>query len=132
MRIGQSDWCVESLDWAIEQSPECVSLVSPNEIGSFQISCYRKRNGVVDDADVAHFRAEAASQAPGTESSLSTFGEFAGLAVTHELDDTYWRRWWLWHGAINLFVTYDCEVAARGREDAIVDQLVASFRARTA
>ena len=132
MRLGQSHWSIESLDWAIEQSPECVSLVSPDQIGALQISCYRKRRGVVDSADICHFKAEAASQAPDAEVGEGTFGEFTGFTVTHESDDTHWRRWWLWRDATNLFVTYNCELAARGREDRIVDGLVATLRASAA
>jgi hypothetical protein len=127
MQIGQPSWSIESLDWTLDQSPECVSLLSPEGVGSLQVSCYQKRQGLVGSGDIARFREEARRDS-GLEPIEGTFGGFAGLTVSHESSGRFWRRWWLWHGATSLFITYNCEAQEQEREALIVERLVASIQ----
>ena len=128
MEVGQAHWSIESLDWEIEQSPECASFISPNGSGALQISCFRKQQGIVAERDIAWFREEALRDS-GVEPKRGTFGEFDGLMVSHEVDGRFLRRWWLWHDATNLFVTYNCESSEMSREILLAERLMASLRA---
>ena len=128
MLVGQAYWSIESLDWEIEQSPECASFISPTGSAALQISGYRKKQGVVNDKNIAQFRVEAI-QDTGLEPKRGKLGEFDGWMVSNEVDGRFWRRWWLWHGPLNLFVTYNCNSAEMSREILVAERLIASLRA---
>jgi hypothetical protein len=114
--------------WQAHDDEDCVGIVRPHGLGALQISGARKNTSVTDE-DLADFAADHLDADARTRPV--TLGDFSGIAIRYGADGIQWRQWFLRHGPVALFVTYNRAEADGGIEDADVDQMLGSLRARS-
>ena len=125
-RTGGVSWELElSPSWSSQTDEECESIYSPNGVGALQISTARKDGGVTDD-DLEDF-AENENDADAAL-NVTQLGAFRGIELSYDADGTHWRRWYLRHGPVALFATYNCSIDDKGKEDRDVNQMLSSLR----
>ena len=112
--------------WQANDDEDGVCIVRPEGLGALQISAACKNTAVTDE-DLTDFAADHLGA--GARTRPVTLGDFSGIAIRCGADRIHWRRWFLRHGPVALFVTYNCAEADRGIEDADVDQMLGSLRA---
>ena len=91
-----------------------------------QVSAAFKDSEVLE-ADLRDFAAqhlEAGASARPTQA-----GDFSGFEIAFRDGEFFQRQWYLRSGMQMLFVTYTCDVATRGVEDRVVDEILASLGA---
>ena len=127
MRIYQDSWGIETAGWSIDQSPECVTLCPADVEAALQISCHRKRSGMVTIEDLRTF---ARQRFPDSDfSSVQRCGDFDSVVAEFSAEGIYWRYWWLGHGGTHLFVTYNCDEQSKDHHNAVVDWMLSSLGA---
>ena len=114
--------------WQADDDEDCVCIVRPDGLGALQISAARKNTSVTDE-DLAGLAADHLDADARTRPV--TLGDFSGIAIRYGADRIQWRQWFLRPGPVALFVTYNCAEADRGIEDADVDRMLGSLRARS-
>jgi hypothetical protein len=120
VRYESTDWSLEVPDgWRDEQDESCTTFCGPEEVGAFQVSSYRKEDAVTD-ADLREF----AGEIPLATVSLA---RLTGFRTRFSDGETFWTKWWLRAGRQMIFVTYNCALADRGREDAEVALMLESM-----
>ena len=123
------DWSLTlAPSWQAHDGEDCVCIVRPDGVGALQISAARKNTSVTDE-DLADFAADHLDA--GARTRPVTLGDFSGIAIRYGVDGIQWRRWFLRHGLVALFVTYNCAEADRGVEDAEIDRMLGNLRARS-
>jgi hypothetical protein len=113
--------------WQGESDPECATFVSDKRLGALQISSARKDGGVTDD-DLHDFAGE--HLANGAKTKPVTAGAFTGFTFAYGDGENYWRKWFLRHGSLAVFVTYNCPVKHMHQEDPAVEAIVGSLKSR--
>ena len=111
--------------WQADDDEDCVCIVRPG-VGALQIGAAPKDTSVTDE-DLADFAADHLDAGAGTRPVA--LGDFSGIAIRQGADGIQWRQWFLRHGPVALFVTYNCAEADRGVEDADIDRMLGSLRA---
>jgi hypothetical protein len=127
MRIFQDFWGVESADWTIDQSPECITLCPASADAALQISCHRKRDGDVTIEELFSFSQERLPRE--VVAQRVQYGDFEGVYGSFTDSDVFWRNWWLAHGQTLLFVTYNCDDGKRDDHTEIVDRILSTLEA---
>jgi len=69
----------------------------------------------------------AAESPEVTEWAPARCGAFSGLEGRCEEDATQIREWYLAHGEALLYITYVCELADAGMDDAAVDEILGTL-----
>jgi hypothetical protein len=105
--------------WQANDDEDGFCIVRPEGLGALQIT----------DEDLTDFAADHLDA--GARTRPVTLGNFSGIAIRYGADRIHWRQWFLRHGPVALFVTYNCAEADRGIEDADFDQMLGSLRARS-
>jgi len=105
--------------WQANDDEDGFCIVRPEGLGALQIT----------DEDLTDFAADHLDA--GARTRPVTLGNFSEIAIRYGADGIHWRRWFLRHGPVALFVTYNCAEADRGIEDADFDQMLGSLRARS-
>ena len=126
----QSSWWSIELapGWSGQHDEECHTFVRGREpVSALQISTYRKEEGDVTDAEIKDFGVKKHLDAgcPVHPIAISTF---RGFYVSHVRDGVCWREWHLHDGRLLLFVTYNCDEAQKGIEDAEVDGMLKTIK----
>jgi hypothetical protein len=101
-------------------------MESAARVGALQISSDRKQSGDVSDEDLNAFAAEHVDA--GAKLRPVQLGDFSGYHLHFGADDTYWRHWYLRHGSVALFVTYNCPPDDRGAEDGDIAIILESLK----
>jgi len=128
-QAGGADWRLTlAPSWQASDDGDCLSIARLEGLGALQISAARKNTEVTDD-DLADFAADHLDA--GAIARPVTLGDFSGLAIRYGVDGTHWRQWFLRHGQVALFVTYNCIEADREVEEADIDQMLGSLRTRS-
>lgn len=127
MRLGRETWTILVPDgWQAWHADECATFVGDDEVGALQISAAFKESTVLD----ASLRELAADHlAAGAQARPAVAGDFTGFEIAFSDGEVFWRHWYLRHDRQMLFVTYNCELACRGQEDATVQAMLASLAA---
>jgi hypothetical protein len=126
-RFGRETWTILVPDgWEAWHNDECATLVAGDEIGALQISAAFKESAVLDE-DLMEFAAE--HLAAGAKTKAAVCGDFTGFEIAFSAGEVFWRHWYLRHGRQMLYVTYNCELALRGQEDAAVQAMLSSLAA---
>jgi hypothetical protein len=126
--FGGTFWELTLLpSWQGRPDPECESIGRPDGAGALQISAATK-DGEVTDEDLLDFAREQVIA--GATQRPVEMGPFLGIALTYVLNKSHWRRWFLRHGRVALFVTYNCALADNGTDDDDVDRMLSSLRTR--
>ena len=125
---GGSSWELTlAPSWDAQSDTECETITNATGVGALQISAARKDTPVTDE-DLAGFAQEHIDA--GAKTKPVVLGSFSGMTLRYEVDGSHWRQWYLKHGAVALFVTYNCPAADKGKEDLAVDQMLSSLKAR--
>ena len=112
--------------WNVEEKKDRVAITSEDYVGVLQISAYRREGNEVTNDDLLHFAEDELVE--GVELQNIICGEFTGIGISYLVDGSYWRKWWLWRGALLLYVTYNCSAEQRFVEMDTVDQMMNSLR----
>ena len=57
----------------------------------------------------------------------ATVGAFSGVCGTFQEDDAHIREWYVATGQVLLYITYICEVADAGMDDAAIDDILSTL-----
>ena len=132
-RITQAWWSMDSGAWDVQRSEECITLIPPDAGAALQVSAYRKNGAPVDHADHLFFGERARAESRGGSPTRAPVGEFDGITVEYEAaDGVYWIRWWLWHGRVSLFVTWNSSAAPSAQHRREVGALLSTLHVRDA
>jgi len=113
-------WSVDVPDgWRVTEHAECTTFESPAGDSAVQISAHRKEGAVTDD-DLRDF-------ADGAPLTPAAFPHFTGFQAASTGSQVFARKLWLRAGELLVFVTYTCSLGARGREDAVLDEMLRSL-----
>ena len=124
MRVLEAgDWSlVLPEEWSAERDEDVIVIGDRDGVGTIEISEFRKEAGAFDDADLPEFL-DSLLDWKDTE-----LGNFHGAASTLEEDGFAMRDWCVYAGDVLLYITYSCDVANRGMDDAAVDDLLSTLR----
>ncbi len=125
--FGDHLWQVNLPDgWIGEQETDSALLYHPDGPGTLQISAVAQSDAVT----AADLRAIAAEHLDaGAPSDAVECGDFSGFSLSYGVDEEFWREWYLRCGSTLLFATYNCDLDAEGKEDDIVELILATLRA---
>jgi hypothetical protein len=126
--VGGTWWELQLADgWSVVEHPECLTIASTDS-GAFQLSAAVKAHGVISSSEVETQCRE------GTPANAKAFpveaGEFLGLTVGYEQENTHWQRFWLANGSLLVFATYNGLHNAWRSEQSAVYAMLASLRLR--
>ena len=117
--------------WEVEEDEDRVAFfASEDGVGALQISTYWNHERSVTVEEVHDF----ASDEFGGKEVLEqvSCGDFSGLHITREVEQTHWRKWFLCAGSLMLFVTYNSSVGDRNKENATVDAVLNTLKLKDA
>lgn len=112
-------------DWSADHEAECDSLYHPDGPGILQVSALLQENAITQ-SDLKEFAKEHVDS--GASLETITAGSFDGITISYDVDENYWREWYLKAGNLFLFVTYHCPLADEGNEDDIIDTILETFQ----
>ncbi len=114
-------WSLElPVGWSGEEDDGCHTILPTQGVGAFQVSVYRKEEGVTDD-DLREFAGDIPLHA-------LRVGEFTGFRTRLSDGDTFWIKWWLRADHAMLHASYNCRLSERSEgEERVVDQIVDSL-----
>ena len=121
MRYSVPDWwSIETPDgWRVTEHLECTTFEPPTTESAVQVSAHRKDGDVTDD-DLRDFAGNALLK----PIALPHFTGFESASTEGRL---FTRKLWLRAGALMILVTYISPLAARGREDSFVEEMLRSL-----
>ncbi len=129
MRINQHFWEIETAGWAVDQSPECVTLNPYDTEAALQISCHRKHSGPVTNADLLGFAQEVAAE-QAVQPVAVVCGDFRGYEASFtDPEPRFWRHWFLAAGSVSLYITYNTSPDTSDSHTAVVDWMLSGLRA---
>lgn len=109
-------------EWEAERDEDSVLIADRDGVGCLEISELRKESGNFSESDL---------DALGLDASLAwkpvRIGPLAGLCAALVEDDAAIREWYLYAGAMLLYITYSCDLENQGMDDAAVDEILATL-----
>ncbi|MEM9313557.1 MAG: hypothetical protein AAF933_05740 [Pseudomonadota bacterium] len=123
MRVLEAgDWSLLLPDeWFADEDDGCILIGDSDEVGVLQFSELRRDEGAAAD-DLQAFLD------PGVAWSKVQCGSFEGMTGALFEDGAALREWYLLCDGLLLFITYSCDEANAGLDDAAVDELLATLR----
>lgn len=114
-------------DWIDEDDDGCIALYHPDGYGMLEITAAPQDEPIaLDDLRVmASEHLEA-----GAKPQPVKIGAFEGLEIDYDDGEFYWREWYVRHDKVMLFITYNCALGDEEREEAMVDVVLATLKAR--
>ena len=111
-------------EWWAEREDETVLIGDRDGVGCIEISELRPEAGPVDEASLA-----ALAAAIGGDSRWKPVmvAGVPGLYTEGLDEEAALREWCIGQGRIVLYITYSCELANRGMDDAAVDEILATL-----
>jgi len=130
MKTYESEWWTINFpnDWEAEEGEESIAIYSEQGVGAVQVSAARTGNGPVTDADLRDFAKEHLEA--GARTKDVNCGDFVGFYFHFGTEDMYQRQWWLRHDDTMVLVTYTAAPEDKGKEETVVDGIVASLKKR--
>ena len=126
--VGGTWWELQLLDgWCATEHPECLTLTR-SEHGAFQLSAAVKTRGAILPDEV---EAQSRKGTPETSKAVPfEAGKFIGFTAGYEEDETHWQRFWLAHGNVLVFATYNGSPECWRAEQPGVYAMLATLRPR--
>ena len=112
--------------WVAEFDEQLTPFYHPNGVGALQVSQYRKESKITE-SDVLGLASDHID-AGVKYKSIETQG-FQGITFAFGAEGRFWQHWYIYHGSLLLFVTYNCPESDRGVEKAPVESMVQSVNA---
>ena len=129
MRVNWHFWEIETAGWALDESPECVTLSPCDTDAALQISCHRKLSGPVTDEELLEFATDALAE-HGVEPSFVTCGDFRGFHGSFTDGEVqYLRHWFVAAGCVSLFITYISASEDSAAHSDVVDWMLSGLLA---
>lgn len=124
MNILETEWWSMALppEWWAESEEESILVGDRDDVGCLEFTSLHKESGEFDEAEVLAI-AEAESEQKLTWQPLS-LGDFQGVASSFVEEGAAIREWYLANGTLLLFITYSCDEANGGMDDAAVNEIL--------
>lgn len=127
--VGGTWWELQlQPDWEAEDNPECLSITRSNG-GAFQLSAAVKTAGAIVMDELEGMRARETLN--NATHSHFTAREFWGVNARYMEDETLWQKFWLAHGNLMIFATYNGLLSHWDRESADVIAMLESLRLKS-
>ena len=127
--VGGTWWELQlQPDWEARDDPECLSITRSNG-GAFQLSAAVKTAGAIVMAELEGMRAREIPD--NATHSCFTAREFSGLNASYMEDETLWQKFWLAHGNLMVFATYNGLPSHWDQESADVITMLESLRIKS-
>jgi len=130
MNIVETDyWCLMlPPEWSAEQEDGVIRIIDQDGIGELALTTLVQESGASGTNSVSALAELVAAESPEvTEWAPARCGAFSGLEGRCEEDATQIREWYLAHGEALLYITYVCELADAGMDDAAVDEILGTL-----
>lgn len=128
--VGGTWWELKLADgWQAQGDVECLTL-SRSKDGAFQLSAAVKNVGAVLPEEIEEQSRQSAPN--GTVVCSYSVGKFSGLCVSYRELGAHWQRFWLAHGNLLVFATYNGSPDAWCDEQQDVHAMLATLRPRDA
>jgi len=128
--VGGTWWELQlQPDWEAQDDLECLSIFG-SDGGVLQLSAAVKAAGEIVISELGDMRARETPD--NATHSRFTASQFWGLNASYMEDETLWQKFWLAHGNLMVFVTYNGLPAYWDREGADVITMLESLRLRSA
>ncbi|WP_439102493.1 hypothetical protein [Congregibacter sp.] len=124
MRVLEAgDWGMLIPDeWQAEQEDDAIVIGDRDGVGCIEISELHKESGDFRREDLNQFLADVSEWTPDRK------GSFEGLTASVVEDGAALREWYLFAGALLLYITYSCDEDNQGLDDAAVDDILDTLR----
>ncbi len=116
--------------WEVDDSEEAIAFLPDGvDDAALVVSSFSK-----DEAITMNDMHEAIQSAAPDGSSFTKvqLGDFAGYYTLYtEVDEegeAAWRVWCVFRRDVHLYITYDCPLARRGKDDGAVNDMLKSLR----
>jgi len=130
MNIVETDyWCLMlPPEWSAEQEDGVIRIIDQDGIGELALTTLVQESGASGTNSVSALAELVAAESPEvTEWAPARCGAFSGFEGRCEEDATQIREWYLAHGEALLYITYVCELADAGMDDAAVDEILGTL-----
>lgn len=124
MNVLETEWwsMLVPPEWWAEAEDDTILVGDLDDVGCIEMSTLHKEAGAFDAAEVLQI-ARAESPGPLEWRPLQR-GDFHGVSADFVEAGAAIREWYLYAGAMLLFVTYSCDEENRGMDDAAVDEIL--------
>lgn len=123
-----SEWWSISLPrgWSISEESDSVSLRRATQDGVLRVSAVRKPDGCVVEADFSEFIGQP-SEGCSTLQSIQT-ERYSGFSRDCERDGLALSEWWLAHGSVLVYFSYERMTGLEIDESGDVQRIIESAR----
>lgn len=124
MNVLETEWWTLALppEWWANAEEDSILVGDRDDVGCIEISTLHKEKGEFDAVAVREIALE--DSAPTLQWQPVALGEFSGVSCDYMEEDSAIREWYVFNGALLLFITYSCDEENRGMDDAAVDELL--------
>ncbi|MEZ5571975.1 MAG: hypothetical protein R3E64_08105 [Halioglobus sp.] len=124
MNVLETEWWSMALppEWWADSEEDSILVGDRDDVGCIELSTLHKEAGDFD-LDTVRAIALAESEQPVDWHAI-TLGDFVGVGCQYLEEDTAVREWYIFNGALLLFITYSCDKENRGMDDAAVDEML--------
>lgn len=124
MNVLETEWWTLAIppEWWAESEEDSILVGDQDNVGCIEISTLHKEEGMFDVQTVRGIAQEESEQP--LDWHQVTLGDFAGVGSSYQEEGTAVREWYVFNGALLLFITYSCDGENRGMDDAAVDELL--------
>lgn len=120
-------WALKVPDsWFVEDSEEVIAFVPEGvDDAALIVSAFYKNSDITMDEmrDAIQSAAHA-----GTSITEVRLGDFTGYHTSYtrrdESEEAVWRVWCVFCRNVHLYITYNCSLRRRGKDDATVDDML--------
>ncbi len=127
MNVLETDhWCLLlPPEWWADNDDDVVRVVDTDEVGELEITTLCKAVGPITAAEVATMASSESPEIATWESA--SVGAFTGVYGTFQEDEAHIREWYVSAGQVLLYITYICDVADAGMDDAAIDDILSTL-----
>jgi hypothetical protein len=124
MNVLETEWWTMAVppEWWADSEEDSILVGDQDDVGCIEISTLHPEEGVFDLETVTTI-AQTESELPLQWQGV-TLGDFAGVSSSYVQEATAVREWYVFNGALLLFITYSCAEENRGMDNAAVDELL--------
>jgi hypothetical protein len=122
-------WALETAGWSVDASGESTAFIpcDTEEEAALVVSAFRKPDGTIAPEELWEMSGKASPS--NAARSPVRCGDFQGYSASYEEEGVHWRIWWLAHGAMHIYATFNCQPSDAGKHDAVLDWMLSSLRA---
>jgi len=124
MNVLETEWWTMALppEWWADSEEDSILVGDHDDVGCIEVSTLHKDAGVFDFESVQEI-AQSESEHPLDWQKVS-LGDFRGVQSRYVEEGAAVREWYVFNGAMLLFITYSCDEENRGMDDAAVNELL--------